>query len=159
MVPLGRTCQRGTQASELLEVFSSLAWVLGTKEFIIAFHTTYMHVTDSSVYTICFTQVKKRDGVCPDSALFLSNPLVVLSWQKGDQGPSSQFLSVFEWVVGLWEVRASPLQLGSATREREGRGEAAPGQAGWLCCFCQLWGLGQGSGPPVVSLIQHEHNH
>lgn len=144
-------------------MFSSLAWVPGTKEFVVVFHTAYIHVIYFSVYVqyyMFYLRKKKKDGVCPDSALF-SHPIstLVFSWQRGGGGPLSQFLSVSEGVRGLWEVRAFPLQLGPATPEWEGLGEAGPGEAGWLCCLCQLWGLGQGSGPPVVSLIQREHSH
>lgn len=47
-------------------MFSSLAWVLGTKEFIVVFHTAYIHVIYSSVYIqyYMFYLRKKKRMVC-----------------------------------------------------------------------------------------------
>lgn len=80
--------------------------------------------------------------------------------QLAEEGPLSLTTVPFCFWVGQRNIEGepSPLQLGPG-HARFCLGKAGPGEAGWLCCFCQLWGLGQGSGPPVVSLIQHEHSH
>lgn len=88
---------RGTQASKVLGMFSSLAWVPGTQEFVLLFFTLHTCMLYTFLNILYVLYKKKKDGVCPDSALFLYPiPALVLSWQRGGQGPSSQFLSVSE---------------------------------------------------------------
>ena len=58
--------------------------------------------------------------------------------REGARVPHHSSFLFLRGARGLWEVRASPLQLGPATPEWEGLGEAGPGEAGWLCCLCQL---------------------
>lgn len=160
MVPLGKMHQGGAQ--ELLSYLEYSphwpgCWVYRNLFYYCSLHFIRMYIRFCIYHT--FNSRNKKDGVCSNSVPFLHPiPILVLSWQKRGCYPSPQFLSVSEWVREILGGEPSPLQLGPG-HARFRLGKAGPGEAGWLCCFCQLWGLGQGSGPPVVSLIQHEHSH
>ena len=80
----------GTQAPKILRMFSSLAWVLGTKEFIVVFHTAYIHVIYFSVYVQYYMfYLRKKKGWCVPwhCPLFISNLYACL--QLAERGPGS----------------------------------------------------------------------
>lgn len=157
--PLGRMCQGG--AHGLLSYLEYLlTWLLGAQEFIFLLYTAVMHVAYSSVYIIHCTQKEKKGSHVLNSAPFPHpSPFLSSAARGGARVPhhSSFLFPRGSEEYGGWGPPLSSWAL--ATPGWEGLGKAGPGEAGWLCSFCQLWGLGQGSGPPVTSLIRHEHSH